>query len=275
MLLNPVSMPKFFSSRRTLLSDNDLRQAIEQGDLTTLKKYFDDGGDPNTSIITNDRADVGIPATRKKIFHLAAQTGNPEVIKVFLRKKSLSINAFNEEGKTAICCAAEKDHGNIIMLLSLHGADVNLSVPLVRAAGSGNYSAVQTLLNRGADPKLESADLYSAMEAALLCPDFTASPSHNDVVIALAQHLKDYRSFNSAGQNILQVAISKGCSPQVVEALSKFVDINHQDAHGMSAAHLAVAYNNPAVLSTLVSRGIDLRLPDSEGDTAAHIAIKN
>lgn len=92
--------------------------------------------------------------------HLAIQEKNIEKVKTLLQK-GLSINQFDEIGKTPFHYAVENEDFEMIKLLLSFGADINAydkktisNTPLNEVAQTCSYAMAKFLMENGADPTI-------------------------------------------------------------------------------------------------------------------------
>jgi ankyrin repeat protein len=90
-----------------------------------------------------------------------------------LLEAGIAVDALSESGKTALMKAAEAGHEDMVVLLLIKGANVNLKgglskkTALMRAAKRGHYEIMKILLEHGADPTLESIRHRTAEDYAI------------------------------------------------------------------------------------------------------------
>ncbi len=120
--------------------------------LSTVKKFLNEGADPNTP--------VGIGRGITVLMMATWQHGNEGVVRELVRAGA-SVNHPDATGKTALMHAA--GHGTLknVLFLLANGADINHQnkhgeTALMHAAWSGHEDVVRELLLLGADAKLKS-----------------------------------------------------------------------------------------------------------------------
>ncbi len=127
----------------------ELFAAAQSGDAAQVKQLLDAGSD---HAATNEAGETAL-------MH-AAHAGHLDAVKVLIAAGA-DVNAKSPQGWTAIAKAAyngETEHGYVEITEVLHeaGASLNDSIffgitPLMLAAGGGDASVVEWLINNGAD----------------------------------------------------------------------------------------------------------------------------
>ncbi|MCL2325760.1 MAG: ankyrin repeat domain-containing protein [Proteobacteria bacterium] len=117
------------------------------GNLKIVKRYVQQGGDPNRPIRNYSKPSLLI---------VAAGSGHAEMVR-FLLENGADVKAADELGKTALHGAADQGYLDIVKMLVEKGADVNAYskvsnglTPLQYAAGRGSMETVEYLLENGA-----------------------------------------------------------------------------------------------------------------------------
>lgn len=199
------------------------------------------------------------------ILHHAAQGNNIEEIKSLI-KASPNVNSKDEDGETALHCAAYFGFEDIITLLISRGANVNAKnnegkTPLFKATF---HSVIELLLEAGAD--INSEDIYG--KTALHFAVYRG----NKVLVQL---------LISCGANV-NAKLCDGCTPlheasylghsDIVKLLLD-ADISHyaNASCGMSGTVLSEAFTGDRA-KVGMSRGMDKNIKNNENLTAADMA---
>lgn len=122
-------------------------------------------------------------------------------------------------GKTALMCAAQNGHTDIVRLLIEKGADVNTvaagtGTALMDAAGNGHADIVRILLEKGANVNVNVGG------TALM---FAAREGNADIVRALLKKGADLNAMDSVGYTALSLAEARGHA-DVVRVLKETTD---------------------------------------------------
>lgn len=147
----------------------------------------------------------------------AARDGNTaEIVRLISEGTDPNVRG-GVNGWTALMHAIHKNRPESVLALLDHGADPNArgesgNTALIMAAGYGYTGLVETLLARGADPRLETADGVSALSAAVFGVNdidrFTLGSCQAETVRALLKHTPGLRLSDTLRNKIAKLA---GC----------------------------------------------------------------
>ncbi|XP_073678272.1 transient receptor potential cation channel, subfamily N, member 1 [Garra rufa] len=169
---------------------------------------------------------------------LAAEQGHTEVVKILLLNNA-RVDVFDEEGKAAIHLAAEQGHHNIVDVLLAHKAFVNAKT------------------KRGLTPLHLSAQSGSARLVRLLVE------AHQATVDALSLRK----------QTPLHLAAISGQLDVCSSLLNLKADITATDIRGQTPLHLAAENNHSEVVKLFLRHRPELAtLANMDGATCTHIA---
>ncbi len=236
--------------------------AAEKGQVATVKKFLDGGGDANAAdknkltllnwaayggsldlvtLLVAKGADVNVHANKKAWTPLlnASATGFPLVVS-FLLDHGATVSALDADGYSALSFAAEKKHPDIVRILLARGADGGNALSTM--ARTKQIDAVNLLIESGVDanatPRVKEM-WFRPGETALYA---AASANAPDVVAAL---------------------LNKGANP----------DIAAPEGGNMSTPLMMAAYFcNGAMIDALVAHNVTRSATNSSGDTAADLA---
>ena len=168
--------------------------------------------------------------------HIAAQNGCVQVVKVLL-EKGASIEAVDENGKTALHLAAEceveislENKANI----EARNEDEDVMATLQSFAQKGRVKVVEVLLEKGANIEAVDEDGKTALHLAA--------------------------EFNNS--EVIKVLLEKG------------VNIEAVDEDGKTALHLATEYGHSKIVEVL-KKGANIEAVNDEGITTLHLAAQN
>lgn len=136
--------------------------AAEAGRLEAAKLLLDRGADINARNLNGQTA----------LMH-ASFNGYPEMVQLLL-EKGADVNATAESGATAWDHASSVGQVRIVEILEAYGAISRtvreerwqLNRQLLKAAGNGDLEKVRSVLDRGADFDVETADGRTALKIA-------------------------------------------------------------------------------------------------------------
>ncbi|PJK29510.1 ankyrin repeat domain-containing protein [Minwuia thermotolerans] len=139
--------------------DENLREAVDHGNIGKMETLLRAGADPNA-----------IDASGRDAIIAAAWRGREMVVE-FLIEKGVDIDTVDLDGRTPLAWAAINGYVHIVEDLLAHGADPNArddtgTTPLIRAAWNGHFEVAETLLNGGANPLIEDRQGKTALDRA-------------------------------------------------------------------------------------------------------------
>ena len=228
-----------------------LHLACQFGALQCTQWLLQNGADPSLVCMSGETA-----------FELAAANSSYEQFCFLLEYTDFDVNQVNNRGETLMHIAAKKGNLHHIILLILHGADLEETdardfTSLHYAALGGHHQIVQILLLCGTDVSVEGVlELVQDEKTAEVFHDFLnlVKTAKND---ASALHLA-VRSQN----------------PLALRLLIHLQDIDQQDEEGTSALHLSVQIEQIACMKHLIQEGASVNLQDHLGKTALHYACE-
>ena len=190
----------------------------------------------------------------------AAKNGHAEVVNVLLEDNCVDIeqtgtvnsNEQTIEGATAMWCAANAGHLDVVKVLVKHKADVNHttrsnSTPLRAACFDGHLDVVKYLMENGADITITSKfiDLNSCIQIA-------SGNGHRHVVEYLLQKGEDPNKPDGRGFTSLHAAADGGYL-EVAKLLVVHGTVITEDNDKMTPLMIAADLNNVEVVEYLMS----------------------
>jgi hypothetical protein len=199
---------------------------------------------------------------------IAAYHGDYKTVKKLLAK-GFDIN--HQCGNdTALSNAAVRGHERIVKLLLLHGADIHIASPLIKAAqfGNGNVRIAKILLEHGADPNC----LHSAIAGR-----------HKEIVNLLVEHNANVNQKDDNGRTPLHMAVMFGDEDIIKLLISKGADVNEKNNEGETPLHVLVQIwpqnwwaNDFRIkaINILLDSGADIEARRRDGKTALELATE-
>lgn len=236
--------------------------------------------------------------------HLATTNEREDIVNLLLLSGA-DINALDGKKHTALYRAAKRGSKVVTKLLMTNGADPNLEDlcgdpnPLMQAAANGLDTAVNYMLQKGANVNVADAEGYTALHHA-------AAHGHTEIVnellnrgadphrrakygqlpLYLAAEVGSRRTVealldpgadgiglqNSSIATASQIAATAGHADTVEALLEKSANVNATDERGRNLIHLASLYCHHEVVSELLRKRLDPTAQDDLGWTPLHYA---
>ncbi len=172
---------------------------------------------------------------------IASATNNCSKINELISLDHNLVNAQNTNGSTALHFAAHNGHATALQTLINAGANINAqniygATPLHFAAHSGRAAALQTLINAGANINAQAINGYTPLHNA-------AQSGHATALQRLLHHSNE--------------------------------NINAQTAHGNTPLHFAAQNGNLDCIQMLIFFGANTTIQSLNGLTPLDVAIHN
>jgi ankyrin repeat protein len=179
-------------------------------------------------------------------------------------------------GYTGLHIAAQLDRGDVIDLLIRNGANVNALVvsdtarrgytPLLLAAEVGHERQVRRLLDKRADPSINTPNNTTALSLAAKSGNFES-------VKALINKLNNVNVPNNDGNTALIYACRTDKLNVVRLLLEKGAEVNHQANNGITPLMSASFYNHLPIIQELLLAGANVNLRAITGVNALTVSI--
>lgn len=149
------------------------------------------------------------------------------------------------------------------------GAEVNAmddagAAAIHYAAAENNSDMVRLLLSKGADPNLQSDNMFVGFSPLIIC----CINDYVDLLHVLHQHGATLTGTATDSRSALHWAAGKGCTRACAALLDLGQNIEVRDDDGRTPLNWATGDKNLETLKFLIERGADLEAEDKDGRTA-------
>lgn len=206
--------------------------------------------------------------------HYALKYKHRDVVSYLLRNNCALVE--NDHIATSIAQMAVVENDKVLLQMFLEsGFDIGMvnhvGWNLVHfAAANGNETVMELMQDMITEEHLLAKDIYRRtpfMQAVI--------GRHMSMVMKLEQFELDmYSAVDKFGKNSLHYAVQLGYM-EMVEHLLEKIDIDEQDARGMSPLHLAALYGRIDVMQFLLDSHAKTDLTDKMGRTPLYVACEN
>ncbi|PNH09548.1 Ankyrin repeat domain-containing protein [Tetrabaena socialis] len=199
----------------------------------------------------------------------AAKEGRLREVQTLLSDPAnVNSNVQDENGWTALHCASEKGHKEMVEVLLRAGADVaakstNGWTALHLASQKGHTEAVKVLLRAGADVAVKSNNGWTALHLA-------SQKGHTEPVEALLRSEANVAAKSDNGTTALHWASEKGHTGVVEALLRAGADVAAKSKDGRTAMHLASLNGHTEAVKALLRAGADMAAKSNDGWTTLH-----
>ncbi|XP_015518771.2 ankyrin repeat and sterile alpha motif domain-containing protein 1B isoform X2 [Neodiprion lecontei] len=255
--------------------DQELLEAARGGNVTVVEKILGQRAKrsgPLASLRRGPGANVQ-DASGYSALHHAALNGHRDVVKILLQYEA-STNVVDAKGSSPLHLAAWAGDAEIVRLILCQGPsvpNVNLATKdnetaLHCAAQYGHTEVVTQLLQHGCDPSIRNSRGESALD---LAAQYGRLETVELLVRTHPELIEPLRSSSSSlifPHTPLHLASRNGHRAVVEVLLASGVDVNTRTSAG-TAMHEAALCGKMEVVRTLLDRGVDLGIRDSRQNT--------
>ena len=141
------------------------------------------------------------------------------------------------------------------------------STPLMIACGNADSKLVKLLLEKSADPNIETKGKSTALIYAAL-------GGSGRIVKMLLDHNADIDKANASTETALSIACANGCANMVKMLLArKPASLNYRDKNGITPLLASVRSGNLQIVKMLLKAKADFTISDKGGQTPLFVAV--
>ncbi|HKS26489.1 MAG TPA: ankyrin repeat domain-containing protein [Pyrinomonadaceae bacterium] len=243
-----------------------LIEAAYEGNTVQVQSLIEEGAD------VNER-----DASGRTALMIAANRGHTYVVQLLL-ERGADANVTDNKGTTAMQAAESRGFQRIVSMLKKFSAapgqtenssalksQAQARLSLHRAVDEGDFAALKSLIEGGADVNARSSDEWTPLMLATI-------KGHTEMVKALLENGADTNARNRKGWTALMFAVSMSDADTTRILLSAGANINARDKEGKTALMQAAGENNRDSMRVLLGEGADINLEDHAGETVLDIA---
>jgi excisionase family DNA binding protein len=243
-----------------------LIEAAYEGNTAQVQSLIEEGADINEK-----------DASGRTALMIAANRGHTYVVQLLL-ERGADANVTDNKGLMAIQAAESRGFERIVSMLRKFSAASGQSEPgaalkgqpaprlsLHRAVDEGDFAALKSLIDTGADVNARSSDEWTPLMLATI-------KGHTKMVEALLANGADSNARNRKGWTALMFAVSMNDADTMRILLGAGANINARDKEGKTALMQAANENNRDSVRVLLGEGADVNLEDHAGETVLDIA---
>jgi excisionase family DNA binding protein len=207
---------------------------------------------------------------------IAANRGHTYVVQLLL-ERGADATVKDNNGQTAMEAAESRGFQRIVSMLEKFstsaqpegsrslksGAAPRLS--LHRAVDDGDFAALKSLIEAGADLNSRSNDEWTPLMLATI-------KGHTAMIQILLKNGADSNARNRKGWTALMFACSMSDVDNMRILLTEGANVNARDKEGKTALMQAAHENNRESVKVLLEMGADVNLEDHTGETALDMA---
>ena len=208
---------------------------------------------------------------KNKLLRFSAETDHTDVLSKLL-SLGADANASNEDGKTALHCAAKGGYSNHVQKLVDAGAstearDKHGNTPLLCAAENGHAQTACALADAGA-----AMDVCNRLGETAV--HLAAKNGHTNTVVQFVACGAPFDSLDSRGCTPLSLALHGGFTKTAHELCKAGASLEAKDKDGNTYLHHAVKTNQHATRNFLIAAGANVQALNHDGESALLIAAK-
>lgn len=234
----------------------------------------------------------------------AATSADADDARKLLKSITFADRSIMPGGEPAVSVAARYGTSEVLAVFLDAGCDIRAQgrmgwTPLLAAIAAARVENVRLLLERGADPKVTTADNVTPLDLAMAMGDprivnmlqavlteQAASPAKYaqlllqaaasgdpDTVGLLLKGAKNVDVTDNLGWTPLLYAVAAQSTPTVTLLLAAKSNVNHMAQNGVTPLMVAALTGNRDIVDLLLAKGANKTLVNSLGQTAGTIAL--
>ena len=218
------------------------------------------------------KAGAGVRATSNEgttCLIFATYRGHTETVRYLVGLPQVDVNRKNNKGLTALHCAANHNHADVMEVLIDAGADIEAkdddtgSSPLHLSRG---LDVVKLLVKAGAEVRATDNKGYTC----LMCASYEGHTETVRYLVGLPE--VDMNHLNNRGYTSLHRAVFENHSDVVKVLIDAGADVEAKNDNGRSPLHRACMVGNPEIVQMLVEAGADVCAVDGKSDRCLSVA---
>lgn len=210
-----------------------------------------------------------------------AKRGEHKKIRTILRTKRVNVNSTDEEGVTALMCAAARGHESVVSILLEADASPDARHPvsgntaLIIAVQRRYTGIVRLLLDAGGDVDAKNFACETALFWAAKIKDFPTA--HLLLEYGADIHAVAPDAWGGKQPLLWAATAPARAAPAMVRLLIKSgADLAHRDGEWERTALLeAIHHRDEGAAMVLLESGSDVNAADIDGSTCLHAAVEN
>ncbi|XP_076378037.1 uncharacterized protein LOC117229504 [Megalopta genalis] len=209
------------------------------------------------------------------VLHMAAGSGKLEIVKFLVDEKKVNFRAKDWRGITILHTATKRGNLNMVKFLVLKGANVDAKTKsgmtvLHMAAESGNLKMIKFLVNE------KKADFNAKDSGDRTVLHMAAKRGNLKIVKFLVIKGANIVAETKTGMTILHMAAESGNLKMIKFLVNeKKADFNAKDSGDRTVLHMAAKRGNLKMVKFLVLKGANVDAKTKSGMTVLHMAAKS
>ena len=206
-------------------------------------------------------------------FHIAAQDGNVEAVKVYMGSPNYKEEPMDREGETPLHKAAKFGRLNVVQFMMPHSnlkekepRDKNGESPLHEAVIANNLYIIKYLETQGINPDSVTNEGSTPLHLAA-----------RHCLIHMIDHfiVRQYKTRDYKGNTALHEAAGSGCKRGVKKIYNYMYEKEPQNNHKNTPIHIAAWQGKLNIVKYLVGKSSNITATNIEESTPLHLAASH